>query len=86
MWQFLSENNTHKIVPFNKIGLNDNEIKRIENIFKDVDNKLNKFNKMKKDIENLFIKIKSIKENKLIIWCEECWFKQFSYIFNLQFL
>ena len=46
--------------------LNDNEIKRIENIFKEIDNNLNKFNKMKKDIEELLIKMKSIKENKLI--------------------
>ena len=62
----LNEHSTHNIIPFNKIGLNDNEIKRMENIFKDIDNKLNKFNKMKKDIEDLLIKIKSIKENKLI--------------------
>ena len=51
----LNEHNNHKIIPFNKIGLNDNEIKRMEKIFKDIDNKLNKFNKMKKDIEDLLI-------------------------------
>ena len=62
----IEEHSTHKIIPFNKIGLNDNEIKRMENIFKDIDNKLNKFNKMKKDIEDLLIKMKLIKENKLI--------------------
>ena len=62
----IEEHLTHNIIPFNKIGLNDNEIKRMENIFKDIDNKLNKFNKMKKDIEDLLIKIKLIKENKLI--------------------
>ena len=62
----IKEHSTHNIIPFNKIGLNDNEIKRMENIFKDIDNKLNKFNKMKKDIEDLLIKIKTIKENKLI--------------------
>ena len=62
----INEHSNHNIIPFNKIGLNDNEIKRMENIFKDIDNKLNKFNKMKKDIEDLLIKIKSIKENKLI--------------------
>ena len=44
----IKEHLTHNIIPFNKIGLNNNEIKRIENIFKDIDNKLNKFNKMKK--------------------------------------
>ena len=62
----IEEHLTHNIIPFNKIGLNENEIKRMENIFKDIDNKLTKFNKMKKDIEDLLIKIKSIKENKLI--------------------
>ena len=62
----LNEHSTHTIIPFNKIGLNDNEIKRMENIFKDIDNKLNKFNKMKNDIEDLLINMKSIKENKLI--------------------
>ena len=53
-------------IPFNKIGLNDNKIKRIENIFKEINSKANKFNKMKKDIKELLIKIKSIKENQLI--------------------
>ena len=62
----LDEHSTHTIIPFFQIGLNDNEIKRIENIFKDIDNKLYKLNKMKKEIEKLFIKMKSIKENKLI--------------------
>ena len=46
----IEEHLTHNIIPFNKIGLNDNEIKRIENIFKEIDNNLNIFNKMKKDI------------------------------------
>jgi serine/threonine protein kinase len=62
----IKEHSTHNIIPFNKIGLNDNEIKRIENIFKEIDNKLNIFNKNKKDVEDLLITIKSIKENKLI--------------------
>jgi len=62
----LNEHSTHTIITFNKIGLNDNEIKRIENIFIDIDNKLNKFKKMKNDIEKLLLKMKSIKENKLI--------------------
>ena len=38
----------------------------MENIFKEIDNKLNIFNKMKKDIKDLLIKMKSIKDNKLI--------------------
>ncbi len=47
----IKEYSNHKIIPFNKIGLNENEIKRIENIFKGINSKENKFNKMKKDIE-----------------------------------
>ena len=38
----IKEHSNHNIIPFNKIGLNDNEIKRIENIFKEIDNNLNK--------------------------------------------
>ena len=38
----------------------------MENIFKNIDNKINKFIKMKNNIKNLLIKLKLIKENKLI--------------------
>ena len=62
----LIDHSNHQIIPFNKIGLSENEINRIENIFKDIDNKLNSFNKIRKDIEYLFSKMKLINENKLI--------------------
>ena len=62
----LTDHPNHQIIPFNKIGLSENEINRIENIFKDIDNKLNSFNKIRKDIEYLFSKMKLINENKLI--------------------
>ena len=35
----IKEHSNHNIIPFYQIGLNDNEIKRIENIFKEIDNK-----------------------------------------------
>ena len=56
----------HKVIPFNKIGLNENEIHRMENIFKEIDIKLNSFNKIKIDIINILIKIKEIQDNTLI--------------------
>jgi len=62
----LDEHSTHEIIPFNKIGLNDNEIKRMENIFKDIDNQLNIFKSMKTKINDLLIKMKSINDNQLI--------------------
>jgi len=40
----LNEYSIHTIIPFFQIGLNDNEIKRMKNIFKNIDNILNKFN------------------------------------------
>ena len=62
----LNEHLNHQIIPFYKIGLSENEINRMENIFKDIDNKLNSFIKIKKEIEDLLIKMKLIKENQLI--------------------
>ena len=60
---YIEEHSTHNIIPFNKIGLNNNKNKRIENLYKEIENKLNK---KKKDIEDLLLKMESIKENKLI--------------------
>ena len=60
------EHSNHQIIPFNNIGLSENEINRMENLFKDIDNKLNSFNKIRKEIEYLLTKMKLIKENKLI--------------------
>ena len=62
----LTEHSSHNIIPFNKIGLNDNEIKRMENIFNNIDNQINTFNKIKKDIKDLLSKIQLIKENNSI--------------------
>ena len=59
----LKEHSSHNIISFNKIGLNNNEIERIENIFNNIDNQINK---IKKDIKDLLLKIKLIKENNSI--------------------
>jgi len=46
---YIEEHSTHNIIPFNKIGLNNNKNKRIENLYKEIENKLNK---KKKEIKN----------------------------------
>ena len=57
------EHLNHKIIPFYKIGLSENEINRIENVFKEIDNYLTSFNEIKKDIKHLHLKMKLINEN-----------------------
>ena len=57
------EHLNHKIIPFYKIGLRENEINRIENVFKEIDNYLTSFNEIKKDIKHLYLKMKLINEN-----------------------
>ena len=57
------EHSNHKIIPFYKIGLSENEINRIENVFKEIDNYLTSFNEIKKDIKHLHLKMKLINEN-----------------------
>ena len=62
----LDEHNNHNIISFNNIGLNDEEIKQIENLFKDIDNKINILNQLKNDIKSFFDEMKLIKENRRI--------------------
>ena len=57
------EHLNHKIIPFYKIGLSENEINRIENVFKEIDNYLTSFNEIKKDIKHLYLKMKLINGN-----------------------
>ena len=46
--------------------MNDEEIKQIENLYKEIDNKINILNQLKNDIKSFFDEMKSIKENKRI--------------------
>ena len=62
----IKEHPFHEIIPFNKIGLNKNEMNTIEDLLKDINDKLNNLNKIKENIENYINKIKLIKENTLI--------------------
>ena len=62
----LKEHSFHEIIPFNKIGLNENEMNKIEDLLKDINDKLNNLNKIKENIEKSINKIKLIKENTLI--------------------
>ena len=62
----VKEHSSHKIISFNKIGLNDNEIKKIDLLYEEINNNLNSLNKKKENIQNLLLKLKEIKENKLI--------------------
>ena len=57
------KHSSHYLISFDKIGLNENEIKQIENIFEELDENINSFNKIKEDIQNVILKMKSIQEN-----------------------
>ena len=59
----LKEHNNHKIIPFCNIGLNEEEIKRFEILFIEIEKKINSFNQLKNDIQSFFNKMKLIKEN-----------------------
>ncbi len=60
------EHLSHEIIPFSKIGLNEEEYDKIEKLLKEIENKLYCFNKIKEDIEDYFNKMKIIEQNKLI--------------------
>ena len=61
----LKEHLFHEIFPFNKIELNENEINKIEDLLKDINDKFNKLNKFKENIDNYIkYKRKLLKENK----------------------
>ena len=52
----LKGHHSHKIISFNNIGLNDNEIKQIENLFQEIENRINIFNKLKMILNNFLKK------------------------------
>ena len=62
----LNEHNNHKIIPFNKIGLNDEELNQFDILFKGIEKNINSFNQLKNDIQSFLIETKLIKENKSI--------------------
>lgn len=44
----LSKHNTHETIPFDTVGLNNEEIKQIEILFKDIEKRINIFTELKK--------------------------------------
>ena len=62
----LNKHNLHNIISFSNIGLNDMEIKGLDNIITEIDINYNNFLKFKNDIKDLLEKIKLIKSNSLI--------------------
>ena len=62
----LSFHNYHNLIPFNKIGLTEQEIKQIQIFSKKIRINLSNFNRIKEDIESLLNKIKSINQNNNI--------------------
>ena len=62
----LNKHNLHNIISFPNIGLNDMEIKGLDNIITEIDINYNNFLKFKNDIKDLLETIKLIKSNSLI--------------------
>ena len=59
----LEKHNTHTIIPFNNIGLNNDEINKSEKLLKEIENNINLLNKIKSEIQSIFHKMKLVKEN-----------------------
>ena len=59
----LIEHKSHKIIPFDNIGLNELEIKEMEKAIEKIENNFNKLNEIKGSIKRLLNKMKIIKEN-----------------------
>ena len=53
----------HEVIPFHQIGLNDSELKKIENLLKSIDVNMNKLKKSRENIELLINKMKLCKNN-----------------------
>ena len=60
------EHSFHEVIPYYKIGVKQNELNKMEDILKEIDDKLNSFIKIKQDIEKFINKVKLIDENKSI--------------------
>ena len=59
----LIEHKSHKIIPFDNIGLNELEINDMEKAIEKIENNFNKLNEIKGSIKRLLNKMKIIKEN-----------------------
>ena len=59
----LDKYNEHKIIPFNNIGLNNDEINKTEKLLQEIENKINYFNTIKNKIQSIYHKLKLIKKN-----------------------
>ena len=53
----IKEHSQHQYIQFSKIGLNNKEKEKFNNLKKEIENNLNIFNKIKGDIENIINKI-----------------------------
>ena len=62
----LKEHNSHKTVSLNYIGFNEREIKRIENLLKEIENNIYSLKHIKNEIHKFINQMKTTKENTLI--------------------
>ena len=59
----LKNHNSHQIISFDNIGLNNNELNIIENLFKEIETRIYTCNLIKENIKFLFTKMKKKDEN-----------------------
>ena len=59
----LKNHNSHEIISFDNIGLNNNELNIIENLFKEIETRIYTCNLIKENIKFLFTKMKKKDEN-----------------------
>ena len=62
----LKEHSSHNIIPFNKIGLSQNEIKQFNDIIKEIENNMKNITNIKNEIIKFINDIKLIKDNNSI--------------------
>ena len=65
------EHHNHKYIPFNKIGINEEEINKTENLISDLEKNIQNINEMKENIILFVNQIKNIKDNILIYGNDE---------------
>ncbi len=62
----LNTHHNHTIIPFNDIGLNNEEIKKIENLFKEIEKRINILTQLKNNMQSFYKEMNSMKENTRI--------------------